>query len=193
MAEPFGLGEARRYDLERVAHEHGAVLRIGNLAETETNRNRVVTELGEAIDYELLVVAVGAEMRTSLPGAIMVQGPGYTGRFRTVSASARAEKAEAPHVRVPIGASWPLPLYELALLTATRVAERGLRKMELRLVTPEGAPLELFGGREASAAVAALLDERGIERTRGSHPSSVEEGASRSSGQSTVRFPPTRS
>ena len=36
---------------------------------------------------------------------------------------------------VPAGASWPLPLYELALMTGAHVAERGLRKVELSLVS----------------------------------------------------------
>ena len=77
---------------------------------------------------------------------------------------------------VPVGASWPLPLYELALMTAARVEERGLRHVELHLVTHEGEPLELFGTR-ASAAVRALLEERGIVLHTSRVPVEVRDGA----------------
>jgi hypothetical protein len=38
---------------------------------------------------------------------------------------------------VPWGAVWSLPIYELALMTAAYLAERGLGCVELALVTPE--------------------------------------------------------
>ena len=41
------------------------------------------------------------------------------------------------------------------------MAERGLRKVQLQLVTHESEPLELFGPR-ASAAVRQLLEERNV-------------------------------
>ena len=58
--------------------------------------------------------------------------------------------------------SWPLPLYELALLTAWRLANDGVSGATLTLVTSERNPLEVFGA-EAAARVRALLDERGVE------------------------------
>jgi sulfide:quinone oxidoreductase len=175
VAEPFGLGEAKSYDLERITRECGASLRVAKVTAVEPARHRVLTAR-DAIDYDLLVVAIGAEPRASLPGAVMMQGPGYTSRFRTILRKLETRKLRRLTFAVPIGASWPLPLYELALMTAARVAERNLRKVELRLVTPERVPLELFGG-EASAAVSELLEERGIELLTDLYPSSVEEGA----------------
>jgi sulfide:quinone oxidoreductase len=69
-----------------------------------------------------------------------------------------------------------LPLYELALMTAGRLAERGVRDARLSLVTPERAPLELFGP-EASEAVRDLLDARGIELHTSRYPTRFENGA----------------
>ena len=40
--------------------------------------------------------------------------------------------------------SWPLPLYEAALMSATLAAEAG-RTPQLTIVTPESRPLEVFG------------------------------------------------
>src|SRR5204863_9422724 len=57
---------------------------------------------------------------------------------------------------VPPGASWPLPLYELALMTADRAYE-ACAEVELTLVTPEDSALALFGA-DASRDVTDLLD-----------------------------------
>jgi sulfide:quinone oxidoreductase len=176
VAEPFGLGKARSYDLARIAADHKAALHTASLAAVEPGEHCVRTDQGGVYHYDLLVVAVGARMETALKDAIMVRGPGYTGRFRAL-----LEKLDRGEVRqvtfaVPPGSSWPLPLYELALMTAARVSERGLTDVELRLVTPERAALELFGS-EASHAVSSLLAERGVELLTGLYPSAIAEGA----------------
>jgi sulfide:quinone oxidoreductase len=62
---------------------------------------------------------------------------------------------------VPPGVNWPLPIYELALMTAARAKDMGMTP-KLRVVTPEGTPLAVFGA-ESSAGVAALLHDAGIE------------------------------
>jgi sulfide:quinone oxidoreductase len=61
----------------------------------------------------------------------------------------------------PAGASWPLPLYDLALMTAARCAEHGHPEVDLRLITPEEEPPAIFG-TNASAGVRRLLAESGI-------------------------------
>jgi sulfide:quinone oxidoreductase len=175
VAEPFGLGEARRYDLVRIAQEHGAALHLAELAMVDPGARAIVTRDGRSLGYDLLLVAVGARPEVSIPGSVTIQGPGYTSRFRTV-----LRELEERHIRrvafaVPPGASWPLPLYELALMTAARVAERGLRKVELSLVTPESEPLELFG-RAASAEIRELLDDRGVRLHTGHYPARFENG-----------------
>jgi hypothetical protein len=57
--------------------------------------------------------------------------------------------------------SWPLPLYDLALMTAVRCAACSCAGVELSLLTPEAEPLGIFG-RTASAAVRDLLDDPGV-------------------------------
>jgi len=106
---------------------------------------------------------------------VTIQGPGYTSRFRTVLRELDEHRIRRVTFAVPPGASWPLPLYELALMTAAHVAERGLRKIRLSLVTPEREPLELFG-TPASQNVRELLDERGIELHPSCYPAGFENG-----------------
>ena len=43
VAEPFGVGESRRYDLASIAAEHGAALHLAGLAAVEADRRRIVT------------------------------------------------------------------------------------------------------------------------------------------------------
>ena len=60
---------------------------------------------------------------------------------------------------VPPGSVWPLPVYELALMTAGEARGMGQDDVVVTVVTPEHAPLSLFG-EEASAAVAEELRGR---------------------------------
>jgi sulfide:quinone oxidoreductase len=73
---------------------------------------------------------------------------------------------------VPNGCSWPLPLYELALLTAARLRELDVMG-EVMLVSPEITPLCVFG-EQASPLVADLLAERGVRFVGGSDPQRVD-------------------
>jgi sulfide:quinone oxidoreductase len=161
VAEPFGLGTAHRFDLSHIAREQGAVLHLAGVDRVEPEEHRLVTWDGRHFDYDLLLVAVGARATTAIPGSVTIQGPAYTSRFRTVLRNLDKHKSTRVAFAVPAGASWPLPLYELGLLTAAHVAERGLRKVTLQMITHESEPLELFGP-PASAAVRELLGERNI-------------------------------
>ena len=73
---------------------------------------------------------------------------------------------------MPAGISWPLPLYELALLTAVHLADAGV-EIPLQLVTPEPRPLQLFGDA-ASEAVTELLARHRIELRTSTIPGAVE-------------------
>jgi sulfide:quinone oxidoreductase len=161
VAEPFGIGVAHRYDLVEIAREHGAALHLAGVRAVDPDRKRLITWDGRRLEYDLLLVAVGAQSTVSIPGSVSLQGPGYMGRFRSALRDLEERQLHRLAFAVPLGASWPLPLYELALMTAARLEERELRGAELHLVTHEGQPLELFGTR-AAAAVRSMLDERGI-------------------------------
>jgi sulfide:quinone oxidoreductase len=175
VAEPFSLGEARRFDLLDIAGDNGAALHLAGLQAVDPDRRQILIWDGRTLDFDVLLLAVGARTATSIPGSVTITGPGYTSRFRTVLRELEERRIRRVAFAVPPGTSWPLPLYELALMTATRVAERGLRKVELSLVTPEDAPLEIFGAR-ASRAVSDLLAERGVALQTARHPAEFRDG-----------------
>jgi sulfide:quinone oxidoreductase len=174
VAEPFGSDPVMRYDLLAMVDDLGADFRLGTLHEVDAANRVVRTTRGEKLSWDVLLVAIGARMGIGIEGAVTIKGPGFTGRFRTVIRELEDRRLRRLTFAVPPGASWPLPLYELALMTAGLVRERELRKVELRFVTPEAEPLELFGA-QASAAVRTMLDDYGIQLYAGHYPVAAEE------------------
>jgi sulfide:quinone oxidoreductase len=148
---------------------------VAGVAEVDAAERRLLTWDGRKLDYDLLLIAVGARAVTAVPGSVSISGPAYTSRFRTVLRELDKRRVTRVAFAVPAGSSWPLPLYELALLTGAHAKERKLRKLKLQLVTHEADPLEIFG-TEASAAVRGLLDERGFELLTNRVPIEVREG-----------------
>jgi sulfide:quinone oxidoreductase len=175
VAEPFGLGEAKTYDLVQIARDHGAALHLAGVQSVDTGARRLTTWDGRELSYETLLIAVGTQPTVAVPGSISLKGPGYTGRFRSVLRELDQRRIRRVAFAVPAGASWPLPLYELALMTAAHAKERGLRKLELSIVSPEAEPLQIFGAA-ASTAVRELLDDRGVEFHGRRYPSEVRDG-----------------
>ena len=62
---------------------------------------------------------------------------------------------------LPMGPVWPLPIYELALMTAERARSMGIDGLEVSLITPETRPLAIFG-EKATVAVGDRLEAAGI-------------------------------
>jgi sulfide:quinone oxidoreductase len=161
VVEPFGLGEAPRFDLAEIAADQGVSLHIDAVRSVDPKRRVVRTGSGSELAYDSLVMAIGARPKRAVPGAFTYRGApdGPELRWHTE----RIEAGEVPRTvfAVPSGVTWPLPLYEIALITAARLIAGGV-SAHLELVTAEQRPLGIFGA-EASAAVTALLDERGIK------------------------------
>jgi sulfide:quinone oxidoreductase len=157
---PFAAGDVPHESVDHMAIEAGARLHRGRMVSVDTDAHQVLTADGEAIDYDVLLIAVGAAQRTASRHVLAFGGPGTEERMHGL-----VQDLEAGYVRrivfvVPTGATWPVPLYELALMSADRAYEMNLDP-ELTLVTAEDAPLGLFGA-EASGALSARLLRRGI-------------------------------
>jgi sulfide:quinone oxidoreductase len=161
VAEPFGLGEARHFDLAELAAAAGATFSPGAVTGVEVGARRVQTSVGSSIAYDILLVACGAIPSPAVAGALTFRGPADTERFRHLIEEVVAGRVRRLAFVVPWGAVWSLPLYELALMTTAYLGEREVEGVELTLVTPEDEPLQLFG-RAGSEAVSGLLEERGI-------------------------------
>jgi sulfide:quinone oxidoreductase len=174
VAEPFDVGQAHRFDLAAIAHDRGARVRLGALAGVDAERRHAVTDDGQELGFDVLAIAVGARPRETLRGALTFAGEESRRAFRGLLGELGPAGIERLAFAVPGGTVWALPLYELALMTATYAAARGLDGVQITLVTPEDAPLALFGQR-ASNAIRALLGERGIAVRASAYPTLVED------------------
>jgi len=176
VTEPFELGDMRRFPLEDIAADQGARFRFGALTSVDPGGHRARQRSGEWLSYDALLVATGASARNAVPGALLFHGRGGTNDVAAALKAASEGRIRRLAFAVPPGVSWPLPLYELALLTAWRLRKDRVSSVTLAFVTPESEPLDLFGP-EAAARIRALLEERGIDLRTGVRP--VEAGGGR--------------
>lgn len=171
VLEPFGRGRLHGLDLAELADECGALFVLDELTAVDADAHLATTRGGAELGYDALLVATGARPVEAVPGATTFRGPADVERLSALVAEARAGTVRRVVFAVPGGVAWPLPLYELALQTAS--AAPGA---ELTLVTHEDEPLGVFGAA-ASAAVAELLERRGIALRTGAYPVAYEHGA----------------
>jgi sulfide:quinone oxidoreductase len=169
VAEPFGAPAAKRFDLARIAADHDAGLRPDRLASVEPGERRVRTVRGDVLDYDALLVAVGARPDVAVPGALTFSGPRSVAALRDLLDDVVALRVSTVAFALPAGVAWALPLYELALMTAEHLREAGVDDARLALVTPERDPLDVFGAATASR-IRALLAQRGIALRTGAVP-----------------------
>lgn len=162
VAEPFRVAEVRSFPLRRLTEATGATLHHGLVTEVEPDLHLVTTESGEKLPYDLLLLALGARTIEAVPGALTFAGPKDGPALARVLEEAVCGEITSIVFAVPPGASWPMPLYELALLTRAYLVDRGTTGIGVTLVTPEESPLALFGAA-AGEAVAELLEARGID------------------------------
>jgi hypothetical protein len=75
VAEPFHVGEMRRFPLARLVAAAGAELRLGALAAVDPDEKRATLADGSAVDYDVLVLALGAQPLPGRPGRPDVPRP----------------------------------------------------------------------------------------------------------------------
>ena len=161
VVEPFGLGEARHFDLGLLAERAGAGTTIGALAEIDVDAHVAKTTAGAEISYDALLIACGAVPTAAVSGALTFRGSADSDLVRGLLNELERGVVRRLAIAVPWGATWPLPAYELALLTARRLLALDV-PCQVTLVTPEPEPLHLFGPA-ASDAVQNMFIETGVQ------------------------------
>jgi sulfide:quinone oxidoreductase len=160
-ADPSLLGYVERYPLRRLTDDLGARLVPEALARVSMDRHEVVTSSGEALRYDRLGLAVGARPYPAFRHAITLGVDDTTAALTTLVSELEHGDVRRVAFVVPSGASWTLPLYELAIMTARHGWTIGLDGTRYWFVTPEPEPLAICGSR-ASRAVHAMLEPEGI-------------------------------
>ena len=161
VREPFAYPQAHRYPLAPIVREAGAELVVDELAWVDAEQRVAHTSSDAAIEYDVLVLALGARAQPRYEHAITVDDrrldEALHGLIQDIEEGYVASVAFVSPGRM----AWPFPLYELALMTAARAYDMDV-ELEITIVTPEDSPLAIFG-TEASDAVAQLLEQAHIK------------------------------
>jgi sulfide:quinone oxidoreductase len=167
VREPFGYSTARRYRLDRIADDIGVQLAEDSFKWLDAEQRTVHTGGGEQHRYDALVLALGARLRPAFKHATTINDLTMDEQLHGL-----IEDIEGGYVRklafiIPSPPPWPLPAYELALMTARRAYEMS-EEASITIVTPEDAPLAVFG-REVSEHVKLILEDHNILTLTSAH------------------------
>lgn len=174
VEEPFSLGPAERKELSAIAVELGAAFIQGSLVGVNPDKHQVELADGSTPGYDVLVVCVGAKPRAVYERATTFGIGTELFRIDDLLSNRGVQRTRIAFV-VPPGVTWSLPIYELALMTQSRAQAAGAGEVEIVVVTPERAPLIIFGV-PASDAVASLLQTRKIQVETGAYVRQSEDG-----------------
>lgn len=170
--ESFSHGQPRAHDLEAIAADLGVCYRHDRVEAVMVQHQRVVLGSGGSLAFDALLLAIGARTNDAIAGALTFRDQRDVPAFRVLLDELQAQTFGRLVFAVPTGCSWPLPLYELALLSAKHFHHHRA-DVEVTLVSPEPAPLSLFGA-DASRLVAELLCERQVRFVGKSAPIAVD-------------------
>jgi sulfide:quinone oxidoreductase len=174
VREPFASAAAARYAVDEIAHDLGVERIADRLSWLDTDRRVLHTEAGQALSYDALLLALGTTAQPRFRFAVTIDD----GRLDMLL-HGLVQDIEGGYVRrlafiVPPRIGWPLPIYELALMTARRAYDMNV-ELSITLATPEDAPLAIFGPA-VSQGVSAVLEENGIVAVTSAHCEIPEPG-----------------
>jgi sulfide:quinone oxidoreductase len=161
VREPFAYRSASRYPLSRIARDAGATLLEGQLAWVDPGKHTLHTETGKAIEYDALLLALGAHASTRYKHAITIDDRRLDETLHGLIQDIEGNYLHSLAFVAPGAIAWPLPLYELALMSAGRAYDMGI-ELSTTIVTPEDSPLAIFGAT-VSSAVSELLQQANIQ------------------------------
>ncbi len=161
VREPFAYPQARRYPLAPIVRDAGAELLAGELAYIEPDRHTIHTKAGEALEYDALVLALGARAVPRYEHAITIDDRHMDETLHGLIQDIEGGYLDSVAFVAPGRMAWQLPLYELAMMTAGRAYDMNV-ELSVTIITPEDSPLAIFG-TAASSAVAARLARAHVE------------------------------
>jgi sulfide:quinone oxidoreductase len=161
VREPFAFGAPRRYPLRAIARDCDAEWTQESLSWVDPDAQVVHTSAGRRVEYDALLVAVGARQVEPYEHVATFRDAEADDTYHGIVQDVEEGYSRSIAFIQPVGPVWPLPLYELALMTAERAESMDIRDLELALVTPEPRPLAVFGGA-ASTVVTDRLARAGI-------------------------------
>jgi sulfide:quinone oxidoreductase len=166
VARPFAMGHAKRTPLADATREAGATLKIAALESVDPAARTIRTSDGD-LEYDELILTIGARATPAFARGTTWDDRSDDDVVGGLLRDLEEGYAKSLAVVIPPGPGWPLPAYELALLIRRDAYGMGLDP-EITLVTPENAPLAIFGPR-AVEAISTDLDAAKIKVETGAY------------------------
>jgi sulfide:quinone oxidoreductase len=160
VREPFAYGPAQRYPLKEIAHDVNAELLQDDFAWVDTTARVAHTEAGKQLAYDALILALGARAHPRYQHALTIDDRRMDEILHGLIQDIEGQYVHSLAFVIPGRMAWPLPVYELALMTQGRAYDMNV-ELSVTIITPENAPLGIFGNG-ASTAISQLLKEAGI-------------------------------
>lgn len=161
VREPFSFLGARRFPLEPILEDLGAELVRDKLGWVDHEMRVAHTETEQQLEYDALVLALGTRISARYEHALTIDDRTMDETLHGLIQDVELGYVDSLAFVAPGRMAWPLPLYELALMTAGRAYDMNV-ELPITIVTPEQKPLAIFGDR-ASEGVAELLAKAKIE------------------------------
>ena len=169
--EPSAEDPPASCDLRACAEQLGADFRRDTLHAVAGHQHRVRLASFATLDYDFLVLGLGARAHSAVPGALVFRDQRDAGHVWRILHELEREEIRRVVFAVPSGCAWPLPVFELALMTA-RHAERHAVPADTTVVSPSPEPLDLLG-HEAAREVRHVLATHGVRFEGSSVPAAV--------------------
>jgi sulfide:quinone oxidoreductase len=150
VREPFAYPQANRYALEPIVRDAGAELVADELAWVDPVKRVVHTRSDGELEYDVLVLALGARITPRYKHAITIDDRQLDETLHGLIQDVEEGYVKSVAFVAPGRMAWPLPLYELALMTSTRAFDMDV-EVDITIVTPEDSPLAIFGSLASSA------------------------------------------
>jgi sulfide:quinone oxidoreductase len=161
VREPFALADVPYYPLERIASDTGTRWIRDRLERVDVDACTVHTAGGHELPFDALLLALGAGESAPYEHAHVFSDRDAGQSFREIVRGIELGHIKRVAFVLPDWPVWPVPLYELALMTAER-ARGTSRDAQITFITPEGRPLKAFG-QAAGDAILHLLAQAGIK------------------------------
>ena len=135
VSDPFGRGGAPQFDLDEIVAEQGAGRIPAALARVDAEAKVAFTGGGRGSPLRPAARGRGGPPRRAVAGSADLPGRRSRGAtMRGLLGELELGRARSVAFALAPGVSWPLPLYELALLTAIHLSARGV-SAEVHVVT----------------------------------------------------------
>lgn len=162
VMEPFGVVSTARYSVAEIIGHPLVQQWQGTIERVDPEAGKAWSPEGDEFEFDAMVVATGTVPQAELPAPTITMGTaGSMDEIRRAVGEIDAGKVRNVVFTKPVGATYELPMYELALMAADRAENQSRQQIAVGIVTPEESPLELFGA-ENSERVADICHRLGV-------------------------------